>query len=258
MFFNNLISLEGKEMRINYELIHPFLQINRFFAIILLVLLIYGCGNEETPSITEVSEETVKEEEKEKTALTLPDFGSSDAESYYNFGVDIIKKGDFDLAILAWNKAVEINPSMVKAHNFLGRAYYTQGMMDEAITAYKKAAELDPENPDSYINLGIAYRYNGMPDEAIKEYNKSLEFNPFSAIAYDEIGNALTKKEKYNEAIEAYKQSIAFDPQYPQPHNHLGVVYLLRGMTKDASAEFKLFEKLTADKKAKLPKGMQH
>jgi len=147
---------------------------------------------------------------------------------------------------------------MVKAHNFLGRAYYTQGMMDEAVTAYKKAAELDPENPDSYINLGIAYRYNGMPDEALKEYNKALEFNPFSAIAYDEIGNALTKKEKYDEAIEAYKQSIAFDPQYPQPHNHLGVVYLLRGMTKQASAEFKLFEKLTADKKAKLPKGMQH
>jgi superkiller protein 3 len=258
MFFNNRISLEGKEMKINYELIHPFLRINRFFAIILLVLLIYGCGNEETPSITDVSEETVKEEEKEKIVLTLPDFGSSDAESYYNFGVDIIKKGDFDLAILAWNKAVEIDPAMVKAHNYLGRAYYTQGMMDEAVTAYKKAAELDPENPDSYINLGIAYRYNGMPDEALKEYNKALEFNPFSAIAYDEIGNALAKKEKYDEAIAAYKQSITFDPQYPQPHNHLGVVYLLKGMAKEASEEFKLFEKLTAAKKAKLPKGMQH
>lgn len=256
MFFNNRISLEGKEMRINYELIHPFLRINRFFAIILLVLLIYGCGNEETPSITEVEEETVKEEEK--AALTLPDFGSSDAKSYYNFGVDIIKKGDFDLAILAWTKAVEIDPAMVKAHNYLGRAYYTQGMMDEAITAYKKVKELESGKPDSYINLGIAYRYNGMVDEAIEEFNKALEINPFSTIAYDEIGNALAKKEKYDEAIEAYKQSITFDPQYPQPHNHLGVVYLLKGMTKEASEEFKLFEKLTAAKKAKLPKGMQH
>ncbi len=244
-------------MRINYELISPSLRINKFFAIILLVLLIYGCGNEETPSITEISEETVKEGKKEKAVLTLPDFGS-DAEGYYNFGVDIIKKGDFDLAIMAWNKAVGIDPTMVKAHNYLGRAYYTQGMMDEAITAYKKVVELESGNPDSYINLGIAYRYNGMIDEALEEYNKAIEINPFSAIAHDEIGNALTKKEKYDEAIEAYKQAITFDPEYPQPHNHLGVVYLLKGMSKEASEEFKLFEKLTAAKKAKLPKGMQH
>jgi tetratricopeptide (TPR) repeat protein len=229
-----------------------------YLYLTLIVFLIYGCGNKESTPVTDLSEATVKEEEKEKAALTLPNLGSSDAEGYYNFGVDIIKKGDFDLAIQAWNKAVEIDPTMVKALNYLGRAYYTQGMMDEAITAYEKAVKLDSGNPDSYINLGIAYRYNGMIDEAIAEYNKAIELNPFSAIAFDEIGNALAKKEKYDEAIKAYKQAITFDPEYPQPHNHLGVVYLLKGMSKEASAEFKLFEKLEAAKKAKLPKGLQH
>jgi superkiller protein 3 len=245
-------------MKIIYELIYPFLRINKLFAFILLVLLTYGCGNDESTPVTDISEGTVKEEEKEKVVLTLPDLGNSDAESYYNFGIDIIKKGNFDLAVLAWNKAVEIDPTMVKAYNYMGRAYYTQGMMEEAITAYKKAAEIDPTHPDVHINLGIALRYNGMIDEAIEEYNKALEINPFSAIAFDEIGNALAKQEKYNEAIQAYKQAITFNPEYPEPHNHLGVVYLLKGMSKEASASFKSFEKLKAAKNAKLPKGMQH
>lgn len=234
-----------------------FYKLTRYISYVYLTLMIcmvFGCGNEESTPVTKITETIVREEEK--PALTLPDLGSSDAEGYYNFGIDIIKKGDFDLAIQAWNKSVEIDPTMVKAFNYLGRAYYTKGMMDEAIKAYKKVVELDPENPDSYINLGIAYRYNGMIDEAIAEYNKAIELSPFSAIAYDEIGNALVKKEEYDEAINAYKQAITFDPKYPQPHNHLGVVYLLKGMSKEADAEFKLYEKLKAAKEAKLPKGM--
>ncbi len=229
---------------------------NSIFFLLFLVLLTYGCGNDVPVSENTVFEEIVKEEEKEKVEEKLPDLGNTDAEAYYKLGIDTIKKGNFDLALQAWNKAIEIDPLMVKAYNYLGRAYYTRGMMDEAIVAYQKVLELAPEDPKGYINLGIAFRYNEMYDESLEVLQKAIEINPISAIAYDEIGSALLKKEKYDEAIEAYKNAVAIDPKFPQPHNNLGVVYLLKGMAKDASAEFELFQQLSAEKKAEQAKIM--
>ncbi|MDR4503249.1 MAG: tetratricopeptide repeat protein [Candidatus Scalindua sp.] len=228
----------------------------RIFYLAILVLLTYGCGNDEPVTESTVFDEIVQEEEKVAVVEKLPDLGNTDAEAYYNFGIDTIKKGNFDLALEAWNKAIEIDPAMIKAHNYLGRAYYTRGMMEEAIAAYKKVLELAPEDPSGYINLGIAYRYNEMYDESLEVLQKAIEINPISAIAYDEIGSALLKKEKYDEAIGAYKNAVAIDPKYPQPHNNLGVVYLLKGMSKDASAEFELFKQLSAEKKAEQAKIM--
>ncbi|ODS31123.1 MAG: hypothetical protein SCARUB_03769 [Candidatus Scalindua rubra] len=224
-----------------------------FCLIIFASLIIYGCGKEELPEVAVVPEEATKVEEK--PIEKLPALGN-DAEGYFNFGVETIKFGKFDLAIQAWEKAIQIDPTMVKAYNYMGRAYYTQGMMDGAISAYKKTVELEPANPETYINLGIAYRYNEEFDAAINELNKAIELNPLSALAYDEIGMALLKMQKNDEAIAAYKNAAAIDPEFPQPHNHLGVVYLMKGMSKEASAEFELYEKLMANKRAKQAKIM--
>lgn len=235
-----------------------FYHVTRYhiFSLVLFCLLTYGCGNDEPVQESTVFEEIVKEEETEEVVEKLPDLGNTDAEAYYKLGIDTIKKGNFDLALQAWNKAIEIDPAMVKAHNYLGRAYYTRGMMDEAIDAYKKVLELAPEDPSGYINLGIAFRYNEMYDESLEVLQKAIEINPISAVAYDEIGSVLLKKEKYDEAIGAYKNAVAIDPKFPQPHNNLGVVYLLKGMAKDASAEFELFQELTAKKNAEQAKIM--
>ncbi len=218
-------------------------------CLIVAALLINGCGKEETPEVVVAPTEVEVEEKVEvKPVAKLPNLGT-DAEDYYVFGIDAIKEGNFTLAVKAWEKAVEINPKMVKVYNYLGRAYYTQGMIDGAIDAYKKAAELDPANPQSYINLGITYRYDNEFDLAIEELNKAIELNPLSALAHDEIGMALMKLEKSDEAIAAFENAIAIDAEFPQPHNNLGVIYLMQGKSKDADNEFKKFKELMNAKK---------
>ena len=229
---------------------------NSIICLLLSAFLIYGCGKDEMPEVDVVQEEVkVKEEVEKKSVAKLPNLGA-DAEEYYAFGIKAIKEGDFTLAVQAWEKAVEINPTMVKVYNYLGRAYYTQGMIEGAIDAYKKAAELDPANPQSYINLGIAYRYDDEYELAIEELNKAIELNPLSALAYDEIGMALIKLEKKDEAIAAFENAIAIDSEFPQPHNNLGVIYLMQGKSKDADNEFKKFEELMKAKDAKQAKIM--
>ncbi len=231
-------------------------NINPVICLLLAAFLIYGCGKEETPEVVAIQEEVKVEEKIEvKPVAKLPNLGT-DAEDYYTFGIKAIKEGNFTLAVQAWEKAIEINPTMVKVYNYLGRAYYTQGMIEGAINAYKKAAELDPANPKSYINLGIAYRYDEEYELAIEELNKAIELNPLSALAYDEIGMALIKLEKNDEAIAAFKNAAALDPEFPQPHNNLGVIYLMQGKSKDADNAFKKYEELMKSKDAKQAKIM--
>jgi Flp pilus assembly protein TadD len=231
-------------------------NLNPIICLLLASFLIFGCGKDETPEVVVAPAEVKVEEKVEvKPVAKLPNLGT-DAEDYYTFGIDAIKEGNFTLAVQAWEKAVEINPKMVKVYNYLGRAYYTQGMIDGAIDAYKKAAELDPANPQSYINLGITYRYDNEFELAINELNKAIELNPLSALAHDEIGMALMKLEKSDEAIAAFENAIAIDAEFPQPHNNLGVIYLMQGKSKDADKEFKKFEELIKTKDAKQAKIM--
>jgi Flp pilus assembly protein TadD len=72
---------------------------------------------------------------------------------------------------------------------------------------------------------------------------------------------ALIKLEKNNEAIAAFENAIAIDAKFPQPHNNLGVIYLMQGRSKDADNAFKKFEELMKAKDAKQAKimgGAQH
>jgi Flp pilus assembly protein TadD len=67
---------------------------------------------------------------------------------------------------------------------------------------------------------------------------------------------ALIKLEKSNEAIAAFENAVAIDSEFPQPHNNLGVIYLMQGKAKDADNEFKKFEELMKAKDAKQAKIM--
>ena len=54
---------------------------------------------------------------------------------------------------------------------------------------------------------------------------------------------------KLDEAIAAHKKALELDPKLGNAHNYLGVVYLLKGMSVEAEAEFNEFKKYEAEKK---------
>ena len=62
-----------------------------------------------------------------------------------------------DLAVLR-SFARRIDASDAGAHNNLGVLYYQKGLTDEAILAFARALELDPKMQVAQANLDIAYR----------------------------------------------------------------------------------------------------
>jgi len=87
-----------------------------------------------------------------------------DAEAYCERGTAHYNVGEYDQAILEYNKAIEINPVYHKAYNYRGNCYYHKGEHDRAILDYNKALESNPYFAYAFNNRGIIYYYKGEYD----------------------------------------------------------------------------------------------
>ena len=221
-------------------------------------LSLYGCSKKESSENVEVADRGVVNEESSDTPevkkeVVLPE--KMTAAEYYNYGLESIKKGGFDEAIAAWEKALKLEPTMVNAYEKLGKAYYTQGRFDKAGEIYRKELELKPDDPMIYYSLGVVYRMNEQFEDAVKMQTKALSLNPNLATAYNELGLTYCKQKKLDEAIDAHKKALELDPKLGTAHNYLGVVYLLKGMSAEAEEEFNQFKKYEAGKSMYPPHG---
>ena len=212
---------------------------------------LYGCSKKESSEVAKKGEEVTTEEtsnvQEMKKEVKLPEKMS--ATEYYNYGLEHIKKGGFDEAIAAWEKALELEPTMTNAYEKLGKAYYTQGKFIKAGEIYRKELTIKPDDPMIYHSLGVVYRMNEQMEDAVKMQTQALSLNPNLASAYNELGLTYCKQRKLDEAIAAHKKALELDPKLGTAHNYLGVVYLLKGMSVEAEGEFNEFKKYEADKK---------
>ena len=226
------------------------LQILTITGTVLFVSL-YGCGKKEVSEGVSKSEEAATGEasvdREVKKEVKLPEKMS--ASEYYNYGLEHIKKGGFDEAIAAWERALELEPTMTNAYEKLAKAYYTQGKFTKAGEIYRKELTLKPDDPMIYFSLGVVYRMNEQFEDAVKMQTQALSLNPKLASAYNELGLTYCKQKRLDEAVTAHKTALELDPKLGTAHNYLGVVYLLKGMSAEADAEFNEFKKYEAEKK---------
>lgn len=87
----------------------------------------------------------------------------------------------FDKALNLYNKAYEINQNAQNKLQFLrnlGELYYKMKKYNEAIKFYRELTELEPENPNIWSNIAVLFGYLKNHDDAINAYKKALELAP--------------------------------------------------------------------------------
>jgi tetratricopeptide (TPR) repeat protein len=89
-------------------------------------------------------------------------------------GIAYGKKGEYDRAIEAYRKALELKPDDHKAWYNLGLAYFAKGEHDLAIEAYRKALELKPDLHEAWYNLGVVYLAISL--EALRNEEMALRY----------------------------------------------------------------------------------
>lgn len=113
-----------------------------------------------------------------KPVSTVPD-----PAFYQNQGNAFFVKGNYDLAVVNYNKGIELNPK--DATNYLSRglAYYNKNFYDLAVADYSKALELSPQESMIYFKRGDSYERLGDKDKAIADYQKAVELDGSNDIA---------------------------------------------------------------------------
>jgi TonB family protein len=117
-----------------------------------------------------------------KPVDALPDFTFYQKRADENIG-----KGEYDLAIVDYNKAVELNPKSVPAYFNRARAFYFKRDFAEAIESYSKVIELTPKDSVVFYNRGVAYEKMGDALKAAEDYEKALALDENNSPAKENL-----------------------------------------------------------------------
>jgi TolB-like protein/Flp pilus assembly protein TadD len=126
----------------------------------------------------------------------------------------------------AYERALELNPSLAMAHAHSGWLHAVDGEVEEGLSSIRQAQSLDPLNAIHSAWLGELYFLEGYFDEAIEEALKAVELNPDFPIGLFVLGAGYAAKGRFDEAIEMHKKAAATGPDYAWC---LGETYALNG-----------------------------
>lgn len=144
-----------------------------------------------------------------------------------NKGVQAYKNAKYEEAINRFQKAVDLDPSLLNARLYLATAYANQyipgadtednnRLANQAIDQFKKVLEMNPERDQQTTSLkGIASLYFNMKkmDDAKQFHNKVAEVDPNDPETYYSIG-VIDWTESYQPRMEE-RAKLGLKPEEP-------------------------------------------
>ena len=126
-----------------------------------------------------------EEEQSYRAVLRLsPD----DANTHFNLGIVLQRKGDLEGAERSFRSALRLNPDDFNAHSELGGVLQDKGDLEGAERSYRAALRLNPDVADSHKNLGVVLTKKGDLEGAERSYRAALRLNPDHAYAHYYLG----------------------------------------------------------------------
>jgi len=119
---------------------------------------------------------------------------------FYNIGAASAQKKDYDKAIEAYNKSIEIKPT-AEAYNGLANVYNAQRKFDDATAASKKATELASAgagataSPEAAYNQGVILFNQGKAADAKPLFESVIQAQPNNADAHYMLGMTMAGTE---------------------------------------------------------------
>ena len=158
---------------------------------------------------------------------------------FNNLGNSYSDIGNTEAALVALERAVQINPLLAESHTNLGNIYLQKARIDDAIYEYRAALEITPDDAKTHNNLGNAYTKRGWLNDAIAQYIQSLRLDPNFIDPYKNLAYAYCKREMFGQAITQLRQAMVLKPKDASLYSQLGDVYSQRGDHKEAVVQYK-------------------
>jgi tetratricopeptide (TPR) repeat protein len=187
------------------------------------------------------------------------------ADGFVSLGQAFMENGDYPSAITPLKHALELNGSLLPAHQLLGYALLSQGYAAEAIPHLERASDktalgiaqiqtgqltdaianlqaalaAHPNDPDLLYYLG---RASGLLSKQSVE--TLLAAYPESARAHQAMAENYFVLRRMPEAEKEYREALRLRPGLPEVHLALGEVYAGASQWNKAEEEFRIQAKL--------------
>jgi tetratricopeptide (TPR) repeat protein len=240
--------------------------LHRAFAVALLWLAVavtataQTSSGQTTPSALSLSEEGTahaKERRYDQAILAFQRAIAIDpkfAHAHYGLGTTYLNLGRPAEALEPLRTAVGLDPSLLGAQMNLGIALASMRRHDESMIHFDAARRLRPDDPSVHDSIGFALHNNGRVEEALASYREARRLAPTVAGSIFSEGLMLMRLARFDEAIEPLETAARLDPTYDNARYHLSNAYNRVGRFADAVLSFTTLLVLRPD----LPEGLQH
>jgi eukaryotic-like serine/threonine-protein kinase len=141
---------------------------------------------------------------------------------------------DYAAAEREYLRAIELSPNFSNAWDGYGFYLKATGQHEAAIVACQRAQELEPLSLFLTLSLGWAYYFARRFDDALGQSRKVLEMDPNFGFAYWHQGMVYLQKQAYDKAITSFRKAINLSGSIPSFIGQLGHACARAGKHREA------------------------
>jgi tetratricopeptide (TPR) repeat protein len=146
----------------------------------------------------------------------------TDPQYLLQLGIESANQGKLEQAVVQHEKALQIDPQLIKAHVNLISLYGRLGEAEKAEEHYRAALGLHPNFPEAYYYYGLLEVERGKMGEGEEAFRRVVEINPYHAEAHNQLGDLLQRQGRWSEAKEEFGKAIESRPNFAAAHFNLG------------------------------------
>ncbi len=204
----------------------------KYVALIMLVLVLGGCAvfTRSQSSEVEIIDPLVERNRQWQEQIDKGNWA--------------FQNRDFDRALQAYQAAMAIKPNSSETQLKIAEIHFQRQEYEKARDAFAALLKLDTKNVNARNYLGYIHENLNNYEAAAQAYEGALKLDPRNLYTLNHLGLAYKQLQRLDEAEAVLRQALALDPKSTRSaskntHNYLALIYLERGETGEAIADFR-------------------
>ncbi len=173
------------------------------------------------------------------------------AEARLLIGTTKLLAHDAPAAVEDLQKAVELNPNLLSAHSYYGRALRETANPEEAKKAFRAELNINPNDFYSNLHLGVILKEEQKYEEALPFLKHALEIHPGDPGVLYQIAALHLAARNYADAQRELESLVKDSPEFREAHVALATLYYRLKRKEDGDREQAIVERMTAEQQAR-------
>ena len=154
-------------------------------------------------------------------------------------GLALVSADGFDNAAIQWDqRALELDPKLVEAHELMANLALEDSDADEAVKEADNAISLSGDALDAMaIHAAVEVLADRSPDAWL---DKIRRVNPSYGQAYELVAHHLVLNRRYEDGISYYRKAIELDPELWSARSQLGINLMRLGQEDEPRRQLEL------------------